>query len=84
MAYDESHWRDASRNPRFFVIDAVAAIPLIVMLLHIRMWTFLLALGTMIFFGILEKFKFTIPVFFRWLRALLAGPYRSASPWWRE
>ena len=78
-----AHWRDSSRNPRFFMVDAMAAIPLLFVLLHIRWWTFLLALGFMVFFGILEKFNFTVPVFFRWLRAFIAGPLKTAYPWWR-
>lgn len=84
MAIDSYHWRDSARRPKFFIVDALAALPLVVMLLHIRMWTFMLALGTMIFFGILERFNFTIPVFFRWLKTIFSGPIRTARPWWRE
>lgn len=84
MAFDEAHWRDAARSARFFFVDAIAAIPLVVMLLHIRLWTFILAVSALVFFAILEKFKFTIPIFFRWLRAFIAGPYRSTNPWWRD
>ena len=50
MADTSSHWRDAARNPRFFFVDAYAAFPLILMLLHIRLWTFLVALSAMGFF----------------------------------
>jgi len=79
-----SHWRDSARNPRFFMVDAMAALPLLIFLLHIRYWTFFLAIGTMIFFGILEKFKFRMPVFLRLIRSFLAGKRRVAYPWWRE
>ena len=85
MAIDtRPHWRDAARTPRFFGIDAFAAFPLIFMLLHIAWWTFLLALTTITFFVILERFSFTLPVFKRWLKVFLAGPFRSAYPWWRH
>lgn len=84
MADVDPHWRDSARTPRFFFVDALAALPLILVLLHIRLWTFMLALAVMAFFMILEHFKFTVPVFFFWLKATLAGPLRIASPWWRE
>jgi intracellular multiplication protein IcmT len=77
-------WRDSARFPRFFFIDANAALPLLIFLVHIRMWTFLLAILAMTFFGILERFKFTLPIFLRWLRSTLAGRVRVAHPQWRE
>lgn len=79
-----AHWRDAARTPRFFFIDAFAVFPLLLMLLHIRLWTFMIALTAMTFFMILERFKFTLPVFRRWLKTTLAGPIRTAYPWWRQ
>lgn len=79
-----AYWRDSSREARFFMVDAMAALPLVVFLLHIKMWTFYLAIATMAFFGILERFNFTVPVFLRWLRSTLAGPVRVAKPAWRE
>lgn len=81
---DNTHWRDAARQTRFFFVDAYAAFPILVTLLHIKLWTFLLAIGCMIFFAVLERFKFTVPVFFRWLRSTIGGPLKAARPWWRE
>ena len=84
MAITEStHWRDSARSARFFMIDARAAFPLVFFLLHIRWWTFFVAVGAMMFFGLLERYGFTLPVFWRWLRSFLAGPYRLARDWWR-
>jgi intracellular multiplication protein IcmT len=80
---DQPHWRDVARTPRFFFVDALAAIPLVIWLLHMRWWTFILALCLIAFFMILERFRFTVPVFFRWLRATLAGPIKISYPWWR-
>lgn len=80
----EAHWRDAARTPRFYIMDSLAAFPLLLFFLHIRLWTFLAALAVIVFLMILERFKFTIPVFFRWLRLTLAGPLRVARPWWRS
>ncbi len=84
MANPGASWRDSARNPRFFFIDALAALPLVLFLLHIKKWTFFLALATMLFFGILEKFKFTVPIFMRFFRSTLAGKVRVARPVWRD
>lgn len=79
-----AHWRDSARPARFFVIDARAVFPFLLFLLHIQWWTFWLALVCIIFFMAIEHYGFTVPVFFRWLRTVLAGPRRLSKPWWRE
>ncbi len=81
---ESTHWRDAARTPRFYFMDAFAAFPLLLFLLHIRLWTFITAILFIAFFILLEKFKFTIPVFFRWIRATIGGNLRTARPWFRE
>lgn len=77
-------WRDAARTPRFYIVDAYAIFPLALFLLHITWWTFFTAIAFVVFFAALERFKFTLPVFFRWSRATLAGPLRVSRPWWRS
>ncbi len=81
---ESTSWRDVARTPRFYFMDAWSALPILIFLMHMRLWTFLLSLVWIAFFIVLEKFKFTVPVFFRWLRATLAGPLRSAKPWWHS
>lgn len=81
---DEPHWRDSSRQTRFFFVDALAALPVFLTLLHIKLWTFLTTMLIMVIFGILERFKFTVPVFFRWLKCFIGGNVKLARPWWRE
>lgn len=83
-AVPTAYWRDSARSPRFFMVDAMAALPLVLFMLHIRLWTLYLAIATMVFFAILERFNFTVPVFMRWLRSQLAGPVRVAKPVWRD
>jgi len=80
----EPHWRDSARNPRFFLIDARAAFPLFLFLLHIRIWSFVLAVVVTIFFGMIEHYGFSLTIFLRWLRCILAGPRKAAIPWWKE
>lgn len=79
----DTHWRDSARIPRFFIVDARAAFPIFLFLMHIRYWTAELVVVSLIFFGILERYGFTIPVFFRWLRTFIAGPHKMSIPWWR-
>ncbi|NKB47700.1 MAG: phosphoesterase [Legionellales bacterium] len=80
----DTHWRDSARHPRFFLVDARAAFPLLLFLLHIRVWTAVLALIAVLFFALLEKFGFTMNVFLRWLRATLAGPKKISALWWSK
>ena len=78
-----SHWRDSARSARFFMVDARAAFPIFLFLMHIRIWTGVLVLVSAVFFGIIEHYGFTVPVFLRWVRNALAGSIKSAQPWWK-
>lgn len=77
---ETAHWRDSARVPRFFFIDGFSAIPLFLFLLHIRLWTFILAGCICLFFAVLNRFGFTLPVFIRWLRSFIAGNERHSRP----
>lgn len=81
---DTAHWRDSARTAKFFVFDAYSAMPIPLFLLHIRWWTFALTLSICIFFAILNKFGFSLPVFWRWTKAFLGGNNRSTRPWFRK
>ncbi len=78
---ETAHWRDSARTPKFFFMDAYSAIPLLLFLLHIRLWTFGLACAVTAFFVLLNRFGFTVPVFLRWLRGYIAGRDRMARSW---
>lgn len=80
----EAHWRDTARPARFFFVDYRAAFPLLLFLLHIEWWTFFLAVAFTLFLGLIERYGFSVTVFFRFLRATLAGRKKSARAWWRE
>lgn len=79
-----AHWRDSARNVRFFIIDYRATFPLLILLFHIRLWTFIFAVLATVFFALLERWGFTVAVFVRWLRSYIAGPRKIAQPWWKE
>lgn len=80
---ETAHWRDSARTPKFFMIDAYSAIPLFLTLLHIRLWTIMLTSSVCVFFMILNRFGFTLPVFLRLIRSFFAGNNRIARPWRR-
>lgn len=80
----DSHWRDSGRSPRFFGIDARSTFPLLLFLLHIRLWTFVLATVVTVFFGMIEHYGFSTVVFLRLFRTMMAGKRKIVKPWWRE
>lgn len=77
-----AHWRDSARSARFFIVDAQAAFPLLLFLMHIKLWTFIVAVVTMLFFTVLNRFGFSVIVFGRLVRSFMAGKRKSAYPWW--
>jgi len=79
-----AHWRDSARVTRFFMIDSAASFPLLFFLVHISWWTLICAVLGTIFFSLIARFGFTVPVFFRWLRLVVAGPRKSTIPIWKS
>ena len=79
-----SHWRDTARSARFFMVDARAAFPIFIFLMHIRVWTGMLVIFSALLFGFIEHYGFTVPVFLRWLRSLMAGKVKMSQPWWHS
>ena len=79
-------WRDTGRTPRFLFMDARIVATILLWLLHMRMWTLYLFIASSIFFVVLERFGFTVPVALRALRVLIAGPIRKvrAIRWHRS
>ncbi|MCD8524470.1 MAG: IcmT/TraK family protein [Gammaproteobacteria bacterium] len=77
-------WRDTGRSARFFFVDYRAAFPLLLFLLHIKLWTFFLAIAVVLCLYGLERYGYTVPVFFRIFRCWLAGSCKAARPWWRK
>ena len=79
-----AHWRDSARTVRLFFLDFRACFPLLLLIFHIRLWTFFLALFATLFFTALDRYGFSLSVFMRWIRAFLAGPRKMAQPWWKR
>lgn len=79
-----AHWRDSARSIRFFIWDGKAAFPMLLFLTYMRIWTFVVAVITMMFFSILNRYGFSPIVFLRWLRSAVAGRRKFAIPWWMQ
>jgi intracellular multiplication protein IcmT len=77
-------WRDSARAARFLFVDARAAFPVFVFLMHICKSTGFFVIVSVIFFSILERYGFTVPVFLRWLRLVCAGDIKTSKPWWQQ
>ncbi len=68
-----AHWRDSARSARFFIVDARAAFPIFLFFNAYPNLDRGLVLVSAVFFGIIEHYGFTVPVFLRWLRTFFAG-----------
>lgn len=75
-------WRDSARSSKLWIFDASATFPLIVLLFHVSWNMFFITLGFIVFLSILSYYGFTIRVFIRYTRSLVAGKRKIAVPWW--
>lgn len=60
---ETSHWRDSARSARFFLVDARAAFPIFLFLMHIRVWTGVLVLVSAVFLVLLNTMGLPFPFF---------------------
>lgn len=77
-----AHWRDSARPARFFIVDAKAAFPIFLFLVHIAVWTLVVAVIAMLFFTTINRFGYSVEVFLRIFRGFFAGKRKTAIPWW--
>ena len=73
IAIFDGFWRDSARSLRLFFFSAYVAIPLLVFLLHITLWTFGLLIATIVLMVVIERLGFTVPVAVLAARAWCAG-----------
>lgn len=73
-----AHWRDTFKPARFFFLDARAGIPIVVTLLHVRVWTVVLTVVIVSIFVFLERRGLSVPSAFRAFRAWIIGDARPA------
>jgi intracellular multiplication protein IcmT len=69
----DTHWRNSMKPARFFFLDARAAVPFVIMLLHLRLWTMIVATLTTMAFYILEQRGMNFAAALRGLRVWFVG-----------
>ena len=77
-------WRNTMLPIRIYVADARALIPLMVVLVHVRLWTFYVALAGIVVFAVLEWLGLTFPAAVRTARRWIVGNRRAAIPTWKK
>lgn len=79
----DTHWRNSMKPARFFMLDARAAWPVLVMLLHMRIYTMIFAVLVMLVFYLLEQrglsFFSALRAFRVWIVTKKRPNYRSSD-----
>lgn len=73
------HWRDSMKSARFFALDARAAFPFMLVLLHIRWWTILVAFLVCAFLWMAERLGLRFDAALRAVRAWFVVPVRPGQ-----
>lgn len=66
-------WRETARPVRLAFMSVYVLAPLMLFLLHIRTWTLVLLIATIVVMTIIERFGYTPPVALLAIRARIAG-----------
>lgn len=77
----DTHWRNTMKSARFFALDARAAFPFLLVLIHIRWWTIGVAFVTTILFWLAERLGLKFDAALRAVRAWFVAPFRPAQPY---
>lgn len=72
------YWRETHRQPRLLIFDGRLIILFLGVVLHIRLWTVLLALTAIVILYLFERKGVPADSILRYLRARLVGSRRTA------
>lgn len=78
------HWRNTMKPVRFFTFDARAGFFVVLLLVHFRLWTFLLLVTIFTVFWILERKGLSFASALRAGRLWIVGKKRPAWIWTRR
>ncbi|MGE3623391.1 MAG: IcmT/TraK family protein [Bdellovibrionales bacterium] len=73
------HWRNTQKPVRFFILDARAFLAVLFFLVHMRLWTFVLAIAIMLTFWFFERRGLTFAASLRAIRCWIMGERRPAN-----
>ncbi|MCP8352365.1 IcmT/TraK family protein [Candidatus Synchoanobacter obligatus] len=79
---ENGNWQDTGRETKLWILNSSTSFPILLFLLNLSWGTFFVVIVTMGVFGVLDYYGFKPMVFLRRVRVLLAGPRKSARPWW--
>ncbi|MEY8800310.1 IcmT/TraK family protein [Leisingera sp. XS_AS12] len=78
------YWRESHKQPRFLLFDSRLVAVLFLTIMHIRMWTIILSIVTILVLWFFERKGVSADSILRFLRARLVGRKRSARGLHRE
>lgn len=79
MATGRYHWSNGAYSARFFVINAIACVPVLALILHPSWFLLYIALGSTAVLVYIEKFmKMSMSAFFRSINIALTGRVKSS------
>jgi len=73
------HWRNTQKPARFFAFDARSFTAIFLFLVHMRVWTLIVAVVTMLTFWVMERRGLTFEAALRAFRVWLLGRRRPAT-----
>lgn len=74
-------WRDTMRTPRIFIFEAkTVVLPLMLSLLHIRLWTLILCIAVIVALRLAEARGMSTVAAVKAVRSAIAGSIRPATP----
>lgn len=80
-----ARWRNSGLMAKFFVFDATAFIPFVILLFRPSMVKLGIATAICVALAVLSNvFGYSVPVMFRRIRSRLAGPNKAGVAWWRR
>jgi intracellular multiplication protein IcmT len=75
----DTHWRNTMKPARFFALDAFSVFPFMLVLIHVRLWTIILAAVVTTVFWISERMGLRLLPALRAVRAWFVAPVRPAQ-----
>jgi len=75
----DTHWRYTMKSARFFALDAFSVFPFLLVLIHVRWWTILLAAVVTAVFWVAERMGLRLLPALRAVRAWFVAPVRPAQ-----
>jgi hypothetical protein len=74
---EEEFYHYTAKKVKLFIVEDVVGIFFIIFAFHMRLWTFGILLGIIMFFYILEQNKISFTVFLKLVRSFFGGKIKK-------